>query len=387
MTSPGSVGVTHYCGIRMQAPESNIVSQLSDSPDLLRLMLSEQSKAEPIFQTTNYWRTYEQRLVPYLLTEGLTDFRKGRRYLRGGEVLNSFGAGEPPPSRSTPIPRWARLFRRAISSLGRPDLSVRIRERFEVPLEGHDLRSYWREVVSVFEKTHVRFADLPISELEISQVGSPGSGETINGHFLTNVGISMTQRLEFAARHVDFRRVHTVAELNPGLGTQAEVIAKLFPRMTLVLFDIPPQLYVSHQYLSHVFGERVVPFDPSAHLDPYWAPQAGKIHLLGNWQFEILKKIDIDLFWSAAGLGEMEPHVVAHYLSIVNQVAPNVYLLENLSGRSVASRTGHHGVLKQSTFEDYEIHLQGLSLVAIDDVPVLRGPVDNDWKHAVWARQ
>jgi hypothetical protein len=66
--------------------------QVKDDPGLLEMMLEDLSRAPSIYQRTNYWKVYEQLLIPYLRSRGLTDLRSGE-YKEGGAGASGRATG------------------------------------------------------------------------------------------------------------------------------------------------------------------------------------------------------------------------------------------------------------------------------------------------------
>ncbi len=125
-----------------------------------------------------------------------------------------------------------------------------------------------------------------------------------------------------AARYIVFKPDSILCELGPGLGRNVEIIARLFADATVLLFDIPPQLYVANQYLTAVFGPRVVPYRRAVSIVPDPAgelPESvkGKIIILPSWRMPAWASTRIDVFWNSASFHEMEPDVVRNYLKLV----------------------------------------------------------------------
>ncbi|HET6460176.1 MAG TPA: putative sugar O-methyltransferase [Syntrophales bacterium] len=126
-----------------------------------------------------------------------------------------------------------------------------------------------------------------------------------------------------SARHINFGGRSIYCEIGAGLGRQIEVIAGINPKMTVLLFEIPPQLYVANQYLKKVFGERVIEYDDGIKLSPGNLQDIeGKIVILPTWKIPDWAETKIDIFWNSASFQEMEPDVVENYLSYVKSMNP-----------------------------------------------------------------
>ena len=156
-------------------------------------------------------------------------------------------------------------------------------------------------------------------------------------------------------RYVPFTDRTVFCELGAGLGRTIEVLARLFPSATFVLFDIPPQLYVAHQYLTASFGSRVVPYGSLGDRAVTTALPAnlqGRIIIEPSWRMPAWRHAGIDLFWNSASFQEMEPDVVANYLAHVASMAPaHIYINALPEGNSWGEWKPGRGGTKQPVVE------------------------------------
>lgn len=347
--------------------KNDIPIQVDSDPSLLDLMLADSKGAPACYQATNYWRFMERQLLPELRTMNLVDFRRRRK-----SVLASFGATDleiAPPyldllgfrvlnNRLTiRIPGYARWMEQAGMALSRflpfaggPRISAENLEKIAVDRA---------------EQYAAKWGAKPLLSIGDSLVGNPGWSFEYGDKSYTLSFINKFMHYAYCCQFLNFSEISTVAELGPGLGTQAEVLKKLFPHLTIYLFDIPPQLYVCEQYLRKVFPGQVVGYRETRGLDAL--PTAdGNIHIVGNWKFPLLKDAKIDLFWNTASFQEMEPDVVAEYLRLVNDSAKAVYLSGVLKGKFVAKGPGFPGVLRQTVLQDYEKGLPDFDRIHMD---------------------
>jgi len=328
--------------------------QVDDDPELLALMLADGATAQAIYQPTNYWQFIDRKLMPELRQMGLRDFRA-----RHQSPLASSGATD-----LKPLSPHLNLFAFRVFN-----------NRFTVRIAGYDR---WLERVEQAISRRLPLAiDVPISTKQMGKIaldradhyGAKWQAKPLTDAYDSLVGnpewvierqglpytISFLNKyLDYAycCQFIDFDSIRTVVELGPGSGRQSEVLKKLHPHLTLYLFDIPPQLYVCEQYLKKVFPDATVGYRETRAFDQL--PEAdGRIYLFSNWKFLLLGGRRIDLFWNAASLQEMEPDVVANYLSYVNRSADAVFLNACMAGKHVARRPNFPGVLRPTTIEDY----------------------------------
>lgn len=296
--------------------------QVEDDPELLELMLKDTRSAGSLYRPTNYWAVYEKTFLPQLRRLGLRDFAS-----RKNSVLSSFGATDLGSTASEEEKR--RVFDWA-AGLGR------------------------------------RLGARPLEELELSLVGNPKELIRYNGKEYPASALRYYLEYAYCCQFVDFDQVSILVELGSGAGKQAEVIKKLHPEITFLLFDIPPQLYVAEQYLKTVFPESVLSYRQTRQMESLTGilqTRPRKICLLGNWKFPLVGDLSFDLFWNAASFQEMEPAVVANYLHFVRGRAEAVFLHQMMGGKEVARRPGKHGVLRKTTLEQYKNGLAGYDLI------------------------
>ena len=343
-----------------QSPSPADAPQAADDPSLLELMVAEAGMAPARYQATNYWKPYQDRLLPELRRIGLRDFRRRR-----ASVIGAF----------TPVEAIEPLI----------DLSLRrvrfLNNRFSARIPGWstflDTASRWLERVLPmrpgYDLSHAALCELcfeycraygertgakPLTDFEDSLVGNPEDVFRFGGKWYGLRYLSHYLRYAYCCQFIDFDQIDTIAELGCGSGHQAAVLKKLHPHLTILQFDLVPQIYVCEQHLKSVFPGDVISFRDNLDLDPAAGLERGKVYILGNWQFPMMRNLACDLFVNCASFQEMEPSVVADYLDCVNDSCGNAYLSGLFSGMSVAREAGRPGVLQETPFSIYE---RGLS--------------------------
>ncbi len=303
---------------------------VDDDPALLDRMMRELVAAPELYRPTNYWAHYEKSFLPELKRKGLHDFRRRR-----DSVLDSFGAADLPVEARV---RLGRGFR------GAGKLNRLLRGVFEA-LSPHlllDMTYVTPRGITEYFRSYVgqkmSRAGLDIAACPTTRFGNPADLHEIQGGFWTLLHLDYCAMLADAAPHIALPPNGIVCELGSGLGRNVEIIGRLFPEMTILSFDIPPQLYVAQQYLTKVFGSRLVPYDTAVKIDPT-SPDAaarykGKVLMLPAWRMPAWADTKIDLFWNSASFQEMEPDVVTNYLSLVKRMrADFIYINAHPKGQ------------------------------------------------------
>jgi putative sugar O-methyltransferase len=291
--------------------------QINDDPGLLEKMICDMNNCEELYKPTNYWAYYQRTFLPELKKYGLRNFR-----CRQGSILTSFGATDnaikvilQPTSKIRGLRRIANFFNRFIGYLPFFEFSIsEIDPKMVCPY------FYW------YVKDKFRRVGLDLDKSPTSEYGNPEDLIEINGGFWTTAHLQNCSIFVDAIQHIKLSDNSVICELGPGMGRNIEIMAHLYETATFLLFDIPPQLYISYQYLQAVFPSRVINYrqataiaDPQKDIEKY----AGKIILLPSWKFPEWSKIKVDLFWNSASFQEMEPNVVKNYLSLVLRMSPH----------------------------------------------------------------
>jgi hypothetical protein len=291
------------------------VRQVENDIELLESILADEKRAMSAFNPTARWATYSQSFVDFLRTVGLHNFR-GTRHPKGtpGSVLPRFGAIDINPDPARPN--------------GTPE------EMF------HAARSCF-----------LGDGAKPIEELEASRVGNP-QGFEIDGRFYTLSWLNFYCRYAFVSQHMRFSD-QVLIEVGSGSGKQAEMLKKAHPDLTIVLFDLPTQLYVCNQYLSKVFEGtgHVADYRACSGVQSFSDIQKGKINILPHWKFPIVENQEFDLLWNAASFQEMGEEASRYLKSAAGAKA--MFLMHNIKYRRGAEAPGDRGVISPKTLSPF----------------------------------
>lgn len=162
-----------------------------------------------------------------------------------------------------------------------------------------------------------------ITGFSMALCGDPGHAFAINGMNYNFWSLNYYLRYAYVARFLNFDTISVVVELGSGAGRQVEILKKLHPHLTFLLFDVPPQLYVAERYLSTVFPSDCVSFRTATTV-PRFEP--GRIYFFGAWEFPRIANLQVDLVWNAASLQEMPSSTVTSYLLEIRRRARYIFL-------------------------------------------------------------
>ena len=309
--------------------------------------------APEIFQAGRYWKAYEEQITEQVKKADLSELRSGKY-----PIFSTFGFNDLVYHYHPKMPFYVKFIRQLVRKLF-------IDNRASLP---YSLRlSDIREMAYKHSAMQGQIAGAPpISTLEASDFGKPEDLFLVNGKRYTMKFLSFYVRYCFAHKYMKLKGDETIVELGSGSGFQVELLRKIHPNITIICFDLPAQLYLCEQYLQNVFGSGAIgSSEKNIGLTDLSQLEKGKIHLFGNWQFPLLKDFKFDVFWNAASFGEMEPNIVANYLSYVKGNCNWIYLMQARNGKESSQDSG---VVKPILFADYSQMLgNNYSLSAEDD--------------------
>jgi putative sugar O-methyltransferase len=315
--------------------------------DNLNDLLQAYKNAPQEFHATSYWQSYEKDILDTVRSIDLSQLRSGKY-----RILGTFGFNDVMYTYPPKLPFWKKAILKFIHRQVIKDRRILPYQMTPSDIQG--LAYHNCELMGSLSSAK------PISAIEVSTFGGPQDIFEINGNKYTMPFLSYYLRYCFAQKYISFKGDEIVVELGSGSGYQIEVLKKLYPDITVLCFDLPIQVYLCERYLLQALGEKnIVGTDVTLNWKDLSGIQKGHVHCLGNWQIPLIKDLKFDVFWNAASFGEMEPKVVANYLSYVKGNARWIYLLQVRYGKQT---TGKTHVKDPITFADYNTLLSGYIL-------------------------
>ena len=235
---------------------TNTSRQLNDDPGLLDLMLEDSRNADPIYRPTQYWQFQEDLQAPTLRSNGLRDIRHSPQ-----NIFKGFGGTDRYPSFFSV---FGPLRNNLQSSPEFENLNGLLNQLIEewpeekwLPYE-LSLRNIREAAYRLAKYYGLSRQARSIDNLQSSLAGNPSDVFTIDGRPYTYRDLYYYMKYAYCAPFVDFDAMNIMVELGAGMGRQCEVIKKLHPDITYLIFDLPTQLYVCGQYLEDVFPDNLV---------------------------------------------------------------------------------------------------------------------------------
>lgn len=314
--------------------------QVEDDHQLLDLMVADHIQAPDEFRATERWLEYSDRFLTFLKDQGLKDFRSGR-HQKGtpGSVLASFGAVDINPSFQNSSPE---------------------------------------EIYHAAASCFVGQSAVTIDRLPAGRIGTP-EGFEIEDRFYTLSWLNFYCRYAYVSKFVDFDQ-QVIVEVGSGSGKQAEMLKRAHPGLTILLFDLPTQLYVANQYLSRVFGSTdVVGYRRTREFKDFSDIERGKINIMPHWQYPLVDGVDFDLLWNAASFQEMGRETALTYLNGARS-ARAMFLMHNIKFRPATPPPGVRGVIDPEILSGFREIDRSLARMAVMTSKWIY--FDSYWAHA-----
>lgn len=282
---------------------------MQDDLKLLDMMVKDQLNQRDMYRPGPYWKRYSSRITKAIHADGLQDFRSNSRIGKGYTdtvLMNPFDLSALDSLKS-------KVYKRIVEfpSFKRHFVNPYIRhieKRFQQTQKYKD--SYYTNMLGDWFSQFSKKYSLPDTLIEKPQ-------DTISIH---NYRIGMNYLTSFLRIHnyskiVDFSKVKSVFEIGGGFGAFCHTLLQLFPNIRKYLYlDIPPILYVSTQYLKHLYKDEIIDYRQTRDLNSihFSSNDTREIIAICPWQIE-KTEANIDLFWNSASFQEMTKGMVINY--------------------------------------------------------------------------
>lgn len=343
---------------------------IKNDTELLREMMGDMKKAPEEYQPGNYWMFYVANMASDLEKSDLNYFRN---WVCGPGSVASFGGGRELEGikYGWNFHPFDEIFRRIDTSFAVKcynkaiNLLSRIHPGFGfLALRSALARGYYEDALTMQRNAAWTVANMYdtfgiLATIEDSKVGNPVGFER-DGKFYTISFLNEVIQLCIVRKNMEIDSAKTILEIGSGCGHKALTFKKACPKLTYIIVDIPPALYVAQQYLLGN-GLSVFRYQDAKQITSLANinPENYDIICLAPWMLDYVAEMSIDLFINTGSFQEMEPWLVKNYLDQVMKIANNVFLSNLRAGHKVAEK-GKHGVLKQTGYDSYTSWLSPL---------------------------
>lgn len=326
---------------------------------------------QQIYHATSYWKSYEKRVLKGVYDIDFSNFRSGKY-----PGFEHFGFFEKKHNDIKTLKDKFKVFASAVKSIFFKSKTI---IPYDLDIRDIQLMAYHHaELLAKLTNTPHP------SNYSISTFGNPEDQFKVGQNHYNILSLSYFIRLCFVNQFMQFKGDEVIVELGSGSCHQIEVLKKLYPNITILCFDLPGPLYLGERFLTEALGEdKIVSSKECMNWNDLSKVEKGKVHFFGNWQSDLITSYTYDLFWNAASFGEMEPHVVKHYLSLFSQGAKAVYLLQATNGKEKGR------VKDPINFSDYNNWLPGFDQQAIETVYQIHKPMtaSGGYSQAIWKKK
>ena len=143
---------------------------------------------------------------------------------------------------------------------------------------------------------------------------------TYQGKLISQDLATSSLELNRIAQHVDMSQVKTIAEIGAGYGRLAYLVMIRFPGLEYSIFDVPPALAISQNYLASTLGEDAVDlFREDAVVPEEDSPRNSKVKAFLPHQMKLFPDDYFDLVINISSFDEMPREQIENYISLIDQ--------------------------------------------------------------------
>jgi len=142
---------------------------------------------------------------------------------------------------------------------------------------------------------------------------------TYKGKLISQDLATSSLELNRIAEHVDFANIKKVAEIGAGYGRLAYVVMLRFPWLQYYIFDIPPALVISQNYLQLTLGENSVEEFNGGAPTVEENSETCKVRECLPHQLELFDDDCFDLVINISSFDEMPAPQVQNYFSLIDR--------------------------------------------------------------------
>lgn len=325
-------------------------ANVTDDVALLEQMMKDTRNAPAAFAIDGPTAQFLEQFYTDARDKGLEKMAR-----EGSKLLNTIGALNFSPLQQMEYNLGQRLAAKEITPTEHETLLAASRIVFAKP--GTNVLPYELSLDAI-NRAAYRACDLyaqsvgarRLEELSMSEAFYPEYTFEIEGRKYSYLFLYYYCRYVFCAQHVDFGALETVVEVGSGSGRAVEILKKLHPHLSFLMFDLAPELYVSHRFLSAVFPEAVVDYDRTRAAKKTEVLEKGSIHFYPHSAFGALQVSGRALSWNTMVFCIMAPEKARTYFEIMKRYCECVYVVEPVT----EAGGGQYGLQDPMTWKHYE---------------------------------
>ncbi|RJP19986.1 MAG: putative sugar O-methyltransferase [Candidatus Omnitrophota bacterium] len=286
-----------------------------DEPDLLNLMLDDESKQSELYKPGPYWQGYRRRIVKAIKKHGIGQFRR----------TPAIGKGFADVIPSDPFQLYGENNSIKNSLARMITQAPKMRSIFQLYQNQIDLyiRSYMRYKSEYYECKYKDWFLTMAKQYPLPETTHAGCLDTVA---FENVAYS-TLYIDFLLRiwnfnqWIHFQDMRSVMEIGGGFGAFPHLLVSMYANIKKIIYlDIPPMIYLGTQYLKHFFGAAIKDYRVTREWETIRFAENDDLEIvcLCPWQIERLD-VKLDLLWNSASFSEMSPAIVENYAHYIKK--------------------------------------------------------------------
>lgn len=143
---------------------------------------------------------------------------------------------------------------------------------------------------------------------------------TYQGKLISQDLATSSLELNRIAKHVDMSKLKKVAEIGAGYGRLAYLVMIRFPWLEYSIFDVPPALAISQNYLASTLGEDAVDlFREDVGVAEDNSPRNSKVKAFLPHQMKLFPDNYFDLVINISSFDEMPREQIENYFALIDR--------------------------------------------------------------------
>lgn len=303
------------------------MSKIKPNDQLLSSLLNDLQLAEGPYKITNYWKTYNRRIVREISKHGIANLQSNHNLLKG------FAEGGEPRIIS-PDNGLKRFVFETLSKLPVFSKVVNAHEHLTAVYYNRYLDFKIKNAKIRLQAIEDSFGKIPF-RFDL-HTGNADDAFEWNGYKVTAKIVPYLERAHYFYSIVGAQKPKSILEIGPGLGLSTlchVILNENLEHITNV--DIPATLYLSTQFLksfNEIQVKDYLDFKKSSNIHTTRVDSKISCLCIPPWAIEDIAQ-EHDWFHNAYSFQEMEPDIVKNYFDISSKlILKGYWLMSSIEG-------------------------------------------------------
>tara|TARA_B100000674_G_scaffold478203_1_gene475011 strand:- start:40 stop:1116 length:1077 start_codon:yes stop_codon:yes gene_type:complete len=336
-------------------------NKIENNIEELYMMMKDLSKYTGKLGPGAYWLDNQKSTIKWLENNDLNFIFK---YDRFHKSLSNFGGGSRWRSIKDIDNEIKKTYNNKLFYFSQKLKINKISRHYQILLRNLSREKYTLKLLIKYLTNYCkdRDSDNELIKIESSSIGNPSDLISINNKIYTSKFLDEFLKYLEIKKYVNFEKINKFLEIGPGVGIFSEVLAKLFNNLKIYLIDIPPQLYVTQNYLKTIFPNEVATYSMIKKDPSILNSKKYRIFIIAPWQLETINFVELDFAFNQVSFSEMRKETVESYLTLLRKWNTKIINL-----RSVEERKTNEG----ASFNDFKkilinYNILGKELISAD---------------------